>query len=141
MNVWVVAHAAVTWFLTGLIWTVHLVQYPLFARVGRDRFAAYHAGHTRRIGWIVMPVMIAECALAVALLVAPDMPVSAAGAWAGLVLLAGVWLSTAFLQVPEHRRLARGFDAASHRRLVLGNALRTALWTARAVLASTFLFT
>lgn len=136
---WLLAHAAVTWFLAGLIWTVHLVHYPLMADVGRDRFGAYHAGHTRRIGWIVMPAMLAELVLAVGLAVAPASPAPRTGAWVGVALLAGVWLSTAFVQVPQHRRLAAGFDAETHRRLVRGNLPRTLLWSARAVLATLLL--
>lgn len=33
-------HALNTWFMTGLIWLVQAVQYPLFVRVGREGFAA-----------------------------------------------------------------------------------------------------
>ena len=55
--------------------------------------------------------------------------------WAGLALLAVIWLSTALVQVPLHRRLQGGFDAAAHRRLVRTNWLRTAAWTLRAALA------
>ena len=41
-------HAAATWALVGLIWTVQLVHYPLFAQVGADTFRSYHARHTQR---------------------------------------------------------------------------------------------
>ena len=41
----------------------------------------------------------------------------------------------ALVQVPLHRRLQGGFDAAAHRRLVRTNWLRTAAWTLRAALA------
>jgi hypothetical protein len=56
-------------------------------------------------------------------------------AWAGLALLAVIWLSTAFLQVPRHRRLAEGFDCTAHRHLVTSNWVRTAGWTARGAIA------
>jgi hypothetical protein len=56
-------------------------------------------------------------------------------ALAGLALLAVVWLSTALLQVPCHRRLERGFDGAVVRRLVSTNWIRTLAWTLRAMLA------
>ena len=54
-----------------------------------------------------------------------------------LCLLAVVWISTFAVQVPLHRRLAEGYDAARHRRLVLSNWIRTLAWTARAVLVLT----
>ena len=31
--------AAASWFLTGLIWIIQVVHYPLMSRVGADRFA------------------------------------------------------------------------------------------------------
>ena len=53
----------------------------------------------------------------------------------GVVLLALIWGSTAFLQVPAHRQLERAFAELVHRRLVRTNWIRTSLWTARSVLA------
>jgi hypothetical protein len=38
----------------------------------------------------------------------------------GLVLLAAIWISTAVLQVPCHRKLTAGYDPAAARRLVAG---------------------
>lgn len=45
------------------------------------------------------------------------------------------WLSTALSQVPMHRRLEGGFDMVAHRRLVVGNWVRTVGWSMRGVLA------
>ena len=55
-------------------------------------------------------------------------------AWAGLLLLAAIWLSTALLQVPAHRGLSAGFDARTARHLVATNWLRTLAWSARCAL-------
>ncbi len=54
--------------------------------------------------------------------------------WLAAALLAAVWASTAILQVPQHRRLERGFDAEAHRRLVRTNWIRVAGWSFRALL-------
>jgi hypothetical protein len=62
---------------------------------------------------------------------------SAAIASATLVVL--IWASTGLLQVPLHNRLAANPSAETIRRLVLSNWLRTALWSARAVLLSVLL--
>ena len=51
------------------------------------------------------------------------------------MLLVIIWVSTAFIKVPEHVRLEKAFDAAAIRRLVLTNWIRTIAWTARAGLA------
>lgn len=126
------AHAAVTWALVGLIWTVQCVQYPLFAAVPSEGFLAYHAGHMRRITIVVGPLMLAELLAAAAIAIRTP---SASLAWVGIALLASVWIVTWSLSVPCHDRLAKGFDPAVHRRLVRTNWLRTAAWTLRGVVA------
>ena len=134
-----IVNAAATWFMTGLIWFVQVVHYPLFAGVGRDGFAAYHDAHARRTTWVVGPAMLCE-ALSAALLVAARPPtVTAGAAWLGLALVAVIWLSTAALQVPQHGVLGAGFAEQSARRLVAGNWIRTAAWSARAVLVASLL--
>lgn len=124
-------HAAVTWALVGLIWTVQLVQYPLFSRIGADAFVAYHQHYSARITWVVGPLMLAELATAMLLVYRPPAGVPSAPAWLGLGLVVLIWLSTALLQVPQHNVLSGGFDAEAHRLLVASNWLRTFLWTAR----------
>lgn len=125
------AHAAATWFLCGLIWTMQCVHYPLFSHVQRDRFAAFEQEHQRRITLLVGPAMILELLLALLLVRARD----DRWAWAGLALLIVVWLSTALWQVPLHGALRDGFAPEPHRALVHGNWLRTVAWTARGVIA------
>lgn len=130
-----VAHAAVTWFLTGLIWTIQVVHYPLFDMADRARYAAFAAAHNLRITPLVGPPMVVEALLAVWLVVARPAQIPAWWAWAGLGLVCVIWLSTILLQVPMHGRLAAGFDVRAHAVLVGTNWLRTAAWTCRAVLA------
>lgn len=126
------AHAASTWFMTGLIWFVHVVHYPLFADVGGDAFTAYERRHVERTTWVVGPGMAVE-AITTGLLVLQR---PSAVTYAGAALLAVVWLTTWGLAVPRHAELERGFDATSHRRLVSSNVWRTLAWTARGVLAA-----
>ena len=130
MELW---HGLATWGLVGLIWVVQLVIYPQFAAVGETAFKSYHADYTRRIAWVVGPLMLGEVATAVVLLGRGDRPL-----WllASLAPLAVCWLSTACLQVPLHNRLARGFEAKSHRALVRSNWIRTVAWTVRGALVA-----
>jgi hypothetical protein len=132
-------HAVSTLLMAGLIWMVQLVHYPLFARVGRDAFCDYETSHTRRITWLVGPLMLLEAASAAALFFVLDSAVTQVIAGVGLALLLIIWLSTAFLQVPCHNRLSRGFDDATLRRLVGTNWIRTAVWSVRGVLATVLL--
>ncbi|MHC4828891.1 MAG: hypothetical protein ACYTFT_00815 [Planctomycetota bacterium] len=128
------ANAASTLAMVGLIWFVQVVHYPLMARVGVDGFHAYESAHVESTTRVVVPLMLIELATAVLLcLVGGAVPFPQAAL--GLVLLVGIWLSTFALQVPLHTRLSQRFDAEAHRRLVRTNWIRTALWTARATLA------
>ena len=126
--------AGVTLPLVGLIWTVQVVHYPLFAGVGADRFAAYEAAHAARITRIVAPLMLAEVAVCGWLCVSVPAGVPAWWCWIGAGLVGLVWASTGFLSVPLHARLAEGFDAAAHAKLVATNWPRTILWTLRGLL-------
>lgn len=130
------AHAASTWFLTGLIWTIQVVHYPLFDMVDRTRYVAFAAAHNARITPVVGVPMLAEAMLAVWLVVDRPAAIPAWWTWAGAALVVVVWLSTMALQVPMHGRLAAGFDAPSHAFLVGSNWVRTIAWTVRAGLAA-----
>jgi hypothetical protein len=123
-----------TAFMTGLIWFVQVVHYPLFARVGRDDFAAYEASHARLTTLVVGPVMLVEAATAALLLVVPPLGVPRWALWVGLALVVGIWLITAFLSVPQHSTLQAGFDERAHGSLLWSNWLRTFAWTARTAL-------
>lgn len=129
-------HVAATWFMTGVIWFVQLVHYPLFAAAAGPSFAAYHRRHLALVTWVVAPAMLVELASGVVLAWAPPPGISPWTTTAGLLLLAIIWLSTALVQVPCHDRLRTGFDAGAHRRLVASNWIRTASWSARALMLS-----
>ncbi len=131
-NLLLLLHLASTLFMTGLIWFVQAVHYPLFARVGQAEFSAYSVRHRSLTTWIVAPVMVIEAATGVGLLGLRPAEVPEWSVWIGLGLLLTVWISTALVQVPCHEALGRCFDEAVHRRLVRSNALRTAAWSCRA---------
>ncbi|MEL6182206.1 MAG: hypothetical protein AAFS10_24825 [Myxococcota bacterium] len=129
------SHAGSTLFMTGLIWVIQVVHYPLFAGVGAAQFQAYHHEHTRLITLIVGPVMLVELVSSVMLLAFKPEAVPAWLVWLGVVLVVVAWGSTAMLQVPAHNALASGLDPKMHGFLVHSNWLRTAAWTVRGALA------
>ncbi len=136
-------HAASTLALVGLIWVVQLAIYHLFSMVHMDgvhrdgvhrhSFCAYHEAYCARIAWVVAPLMLTELLSAIGLLWLDPGPFQRAELWWGLGAIGGVWLSTAALSVPAHRKLLNGFEERAYRALVLTNWLRTALWTARGI--------
>lgn len=123
-----------TLYMVGLVWFVQRVHYPLLARVGAGQFRAYEAAHLARTGPVVGPAMLLELGAVIGGVVWRPSGIPEAAPWLGVGLLGAIWLSTFLLQAPRHRQLAAGFDAASHRRLVAGNWIRTAAWSLRGLL-------
>lgn len=119
--------------MTGLIWFVQVVHYPLFAEVGESRYREYHRSHMGRTTRVVAPVMMIELVTAVAAFWLRPLNLSSSFVVVGLVLLATIWLSTFLLQVPAHEKLAKGFESRTYRALVMGNWIRTAAWSGRAL--------
>ena len=127
-------NAAAVLTMTGVIWFVQLVHYPLFAVVGAREWEAYHREHSRRTTWVVMAPMVLDLATSLALVaVAPagmDSGLAAAGALAAVVS----WVATGILAVPAHRRLGKSWHAGTGRRLTRTNWVRTLAWSAHAVI-------
>lgn len=128
-------HLASTWFMTGLIWFVQVVHYPLFNQVGESVFSRYETIHTQSTTWVVGPVMLAELFSAGWLLWLAPEGIPGWKLWAGAGLLGIVWVSTALLQVPQHGILASGFDQRAYETLVSTNWVRTVGWSLRGLLA------
>lgn len=127
-------HAGATWYMTGLIWFVQVVHYPLLRNVGGSVFVTYEKRHTTLTTWAVGPPMLIEAAAAVLLFWIRPSGIFTWQVWAGAGLLTIIWLSTALLQVPCHNLLSRGFDVAVHDRLVTTNWIRTIGWSSRGLL-------
>ncbi|MFO0821015.1 MAG: hypothetical protein U1A77_23925 [Pirellulales bacterium] len=129
------AHVAATLYMTGLIWFVQIVHYPLMAFVGRESYVEYQRRHQLLTTWVVGPAMLIEALTSLYLCWRPPLGLSWTSSLVGVLLVLAIWASTATMQMPCHESLAAGFDPATHRRLVLSNWIRTVLWTARAGLA------
>jgi len=120
-----------TVFMTGVIWYVQLVHYPLMAGWPHGDFPRWEAAHREQTGLVVVPAMLAEGLAVVVILAWRPVGVPARLAWSGAALLLAIWASTFAIQVPLHEQLSSAWDDAAHARLVQSNWLRTALWSAR----------
>jgi hypothetical protein len=116
--------------MTGLIWLVQLVHYPLFRYADIQRFAKMHEFHSRQITWIVFPVMTIELISGLALAFTRGSSVLWVN-FSGIIL---IWACTGLLSVPIHNRLATEQSPELIERLIFTNWPRTGLWTARALL-------
>jgi len=135
-DVVLVAQAIASGAMAGIAWFVQIVHYPLLARIPPGAAEAYARENRRITSRVVLPPMLMEASAAAWLALWPPAGVGRAWALVGLVLVGLTTLSTAALQLPLHARLAAGHDPAIVTRLVRGTWLRTAAWTARAVLAA-----
>lgn len=127
-------HLATVLLMTGLIWVIQWVHYPLFAYAEKTNFVRFEQAHTARITLIVLPLMVLELFSAFALVWRPPLFMSLFEVYVTACLTVGTWAATFFLSVPEHQKLAQGFDLHAHRRLVKTNGVRTVCWTANAFL-------
>ena len=121
--------------MVGMIWVIQVVHYPLFAEVAGD-FRRYEAAHTRRMGRLLLIPAPVEIVTALALVWARPDGVSLGWVLAGGALLAALWLTTAAVQAPLHRRLSFAPTDAAIARLVASNWARTIGWTARGVVVA-----
>lgn len=121
--------------MLGVGLVVQLVHYPLFDAYERDRFTEAHARHSAAITRVVLAPMCGGLAASLALALAPPDGVATGLAVAGAAIAVAIFAVTGLVQVPQHQRLATGFDAGVHRALVRGDRVRTVLWTAHAVVA------
>ncbi len=128
------AHLAATGFMVGLIWTIHVVHYPLFRLVG-EPYRPYQDEHMSRITRLLLLPWGIEVLTALWLFVSARDEISFGLRLGGLVLVAFIVAVTGGLAAPRHGELLDAFDADVHRRLMRADAVRTWLWTARLVLA------
>ncbi len=123
---------AATLAMTGLIWFVQVVHYPLLEKVGTADFPAYHADHTRLTGRVVFVPMVVELLSSAWLVWDRPRGLTLTLAILGLLAALVTWAVTAVHSVPAHNHLSRGFDPAWQQSLVAVNWLRTSAWTIHA---------
>ncbi len=130
-----VVHFAATGFMVGLIWTIHIVHYPLFALVN-EPYRPFQEAHMSRITGLLVVPWGAETLASIALLLVAGAGLQRNLAIAGLVLLVVIVLVTGLGAAPIHGQLVDSFDADLHQRLMRVDLVRSLLWTVRLVLAA-----
>ena len=125
--------------MTGVIWFVQWVHYPLLASVPVDRAVETAIKHQRSTGQVLAIPMAVEGFTTLGLLISRPEGVQVIWPWIGAVLLAVALGSTVFLSVPLHAKMATNPTADVGRRLVVTNWPRTIAWSARAVVCAVML--
>lgn len=132
-------HIFTTLYMTGLIWFVQIVHYPLLSSVGEQSFCRYEHRHTQRATYVVALPMVLELITGILLMMDHSLNLDRTGLWIGMVLLIVNWFSTGFIQAPYHNRLLQGYDVHAQRMLVHSNWIRTIAWSWRSVVVLSFI--
>lgn len=136
MSTIIVWHLLCTFFMTGIIWFVQIVHYPMILEIPEKARTLYCQKNPKLTACVVIPPMVVE--LFTGLLLFIDRP--SAYPWnVGLLLLIAIWSCTLLIQMPLHRQLGMSGSQKEAATLVRTNWIRTALWSARAVLCYIFL--
>ena len=131
-----VLNALASAVMTGLIWFVQIVHYPLLAVTAPERTVEVAVEHQRRTSLVVAMPMAVEGVTTLALLADAPTRIAAVWPWIGAALLSVSLGSTVLLSVPLHARMARGHSPDTGPRLVRTNWPRTVAWTLRAILTT-----
>ena len=139
MNLIVVLNAASALVMTGVIWFVQIVHYPLLAIVPVENAKVVAGEHQSRTAWVVGAPMAVEGVTTLWLMFDRPVDVPWQLAWAGGVCVAIALLCTVLLSVPRHARMAENPDAKVGRELVLTNWPRTVAWSLHGIIGAAIL--
>ncbi len=130
----VAVHLAATGFMAGLIWTIHVVHYPLFALVN-EPYRPFQEAHMARVSRLLVVPWGIEVLTAVAVAIAAPAGAARLLAITGLALVGLILALTAFGAAPIHGRLVDRFDPDLLRSLLRVDLVRAAVWTGRLAVA------
>ena len=129
-----IINSAAALFMTGVIWFVQIVHYPLFIFADKEKFPEFSKTHSNNAGYIVIFPMLTELATSVMLLFFYTSSALYKFYITAFILLLIIWLSTFLIQVPMHRGLASGYNKNRIKLLVKYNWIRTVGWSLRTIL-------
>lgn len=129
-----IVHLLATGFMAGLIWTIHVVHYPLFALVP-EPYEPFQREHMRRISLLLAVPWTVEILAALGLFLAAETPEQRAWAFVGGALIVLIVAVTGLFAAPAHGELLRHFDVNKHRHLMRADLWRTVLWSLRSGIA------
>lgn len=135
-----IANALSTWFMTGLIWFVQVVHYPLFNAVAQPQFQSYAERHRQLTSLVVAGPMLTEAVTALMLAIIWKRDDSYL-LWMNFALVLAIWVCTACFSIPCHEKLCgSGYSASTVQWLVASNWFRTVFWTIRGVVLAYIIY-
>ena len=118
--------------MIGVSLVTHFVTYPSFKLIDTKKFSKFHKGYTKKMLFIVGPIMTIEF-LSIVILFCMNTNFHFFVQF-GLVSL--IWILTFFLIVPIHNELENQFENKLNQKLIKLNGFRTSLWILKLFLLS-----
>ena len=116
--------------LVGVILMTQILSYPLLLKLSISNFYNYYNSYTKRISFIVIPLMIIEVLLSIIL----NIILNNFYLFASNILLFVVWGSTFFIQVPIHNKLSSNHSYVLINKLIYTNWIRTIAWICKLII-------
>ncbi|MAM98296.1 MAG: hypothetical protein CMG26_05765 [Candidatus Marinimicrobia bacterium] len=113
--------------LVGVILMTQILSYPLLLKLSKSDFYDYYNSYTKRISFIVIPLMIFEVLLSIIL----NTILNNFYLFASNILLLVIWGSTFFIQVPIHNKLSSNHSYSLINKLIFTNWIRTIAWISK----------
>ena len=132
-------HFSLTLYMTGIIWLIQVIHYPLFSLVGEKNFEDYHKSHIQKTSSVIAIPMVLELLTVLYLLIKNNLYRSNLLFLINFSLLVITWIITFLISVPRHDILSKGHNELAIKTLVNTNWIRTIAWTLRAVILFTIL--
>ena len=117
-------------FMIGVSLITQFITYPSFKSIDINLFSNFHKVYTRKMLFIVGPIMTIEfLSLAILLFVNFNF-----NYLIQFILICLVWVLTFFLIVPIHNKLEKKYDKSLNINLIKLNGYRTFIWSLRFIL-------
>ena len=117
-------------YLIAISVMVQLIIYPSFKNYDNSNFRSFHSSYTKKMFFIVGPIMIIELLTTLYLVIKNTFLFPS-------TIVALIWLTTFFLIVPVHNSLNSAFSIRTHKKLLRLNFVRTSFWVLKLLIIST----
>ena len=117
--------------LVVLIWLVQLIIYPSFLFYERNNLKRWHYNYTKKITYIVLPLMMGQFIIAIIHLF-NDFSILTLGSF---LIIVSLWIITISVFIPLHNKVSTDHvNQSIINKLIRLNWIRTLLWSGLFVL-------
>lgn len=129
-------HSTSALLMTGVMLVIHFLHYPSFEYISLNKSTSFHEFHSKRITFIVFPLMFTEL-LSSIILAYINLDIT------NIIILSLTfltWFITLNFCVKDHKNLRISFSIDNQKRLLRSDLFRTIVWTLKSILIIILLF-